>query len=1437
MTTSAPKPARESAGPGTLTQRDIQGLVFTADMYGLQVDQLAALLALTEQRARAIGAGWRARGYADIARLGPGKAWLWLTRAGLAASGLPFTSAPPALSRLAHIRAVTSIRLALESSATYRTAAACWRSERRLRARIGRVGVAEHIPDGEVHWPDSADVPYAGECWAIEAELTAKTVSRTASIMRELLTRTGDYGCPAAERLRPGAPPLHARALYLCSSAARPTVLRARAALGAAFEPRIEVRDLPPGAHLERQSSGSGRVRIPGRAPGSPGSRPPGRTPEITSGRPAGPAPGVPGGRPAGPAPGVPGGRPARWTPGVPGGRPAGPARAAKVITSYLGWMTLRAAGRALRVAAKVAAVTAACLAAAPATIVAGYAYALAWLLGWPPMRLYRAAAWCLPMLGVFLAAQVLRTGQWGDAWREPLRAWRQMWILAGNGSIGAGLVTAAPVAIPAGLLIGGFAWSCRVFSMETGTGGLTASSPITFDLRQWRHQVRTARARIAAPGAVPLIGRGGDVVAGSVIRTVQHPARSIARVPYQRLRSHQVVIGTTGTGKTTLLLRLWAGFVAVAWQRFAAGSGRRPLLVILDCKGGADSRQVADRVRRVLRSAGARTTAIWPDEARLSLWQLPPEQLTTTLLGLIEQGTGAAAYYADIMESVVSLAITAPCGPPAGSAGFLSRLDSGWLAMAYAADPAALAVIRSSAKQITDVALRFRALFRRLGTGLDGPGSFDDADVWYCILEGTAETAVAEAQAKALVEILAWYAARPGIPAGPAGRPAGGHGSAAGNARQDAEILLAVDEFSAVSRRVPIWQLYERARSLGLAVQVSAQSWQGLASEDDDRYRIAATADGGIWLLRTPFPDPVADLASSRRMVDTTRRLLGAALWTGDGYARAHHTQVVDPDIVRSLDVGQAAYIYRGGVTYVQVKRLLAGAAAVVAPAKERLATAASAASGANALGAWARRTGTAATAGTWQDAARRRAAARRGLRQGNLQVTRPDDPGRGVILTSSPRLKPGDSSGHPLGFLLRRRLPAPLTRLGSYTVSTGCHRQPGGQYVARCVDVPVVARIAAGARPFADVQRQHTELVPATGARLARREPAADHDQVAAVPLALVLQHAAQVRPGRVGYGAGQGMAADHVHHCEVLDHDRLVFTDQSSGEFVQMVAPAVGDPRVDTRDLDPRLRPVGRAFGLAGELPLRLGEPVPVPPLMPRVGDLLPGRERGQGGDARVDADGTGYRAERPDRGLHQDRHEPPARAVPADGDSGRFRAPGQRARPHDRERRVHLGEPQMPVAPPERGPGVLRRRAGMLPRLEPGVLRPLVPERRERALQMAQRLLQRHAGHLTQVGEVAGPFPLGEQRRRLHVADPFLPPVPRRGTGVQRQVIDLPDAAERPPKLPSLCASRVEAVLVRPLDLPRHASHSTLQPCERRHARSSPRLNTGVSRAHF
>jgi len=573
-----------------------------------------------------------------------------------------------------------------------------------------------------------------------------------------------------------------------------------------------------------------------------------------------------------------------------------------------------RAAVRGLLTLVRVAALAAAAAALAPVTIVAAGAFGYGWWRGAAPQRVYAAALWCLPMVAAWLVAVAAwpPSTQWpagaggGPVWLRvaaaPGRAWTAMWQLTAHGHLVAAVVGAAPPALPLGIVIGGLAWSYRLFRMRSGAGGLTPEAPAAFDARQWRHQVRAARALIAAPGSLPLLSRGGHVVTGATIRAVRHQAGRAAVIPYPRLRAHQVVIGSTGTGKTTLLLRLWAGFMAAGLRRYAAGAGRRPLLVVLDCKGGASSRKVADRTRRVLRDAGARSTAIWPDEASLSLWTLPPDRLVTTLLDLIEHGTGGAAYYTDVMEALVALAVNAPCGPPASSADFLVRLDADWLAAAYAAsgDGDAIATIRSGKRAFEDVKLRFRALWRRLGAALDGGGSFADCDAWYCVLEGTAEAAVAEAQARALTDLLAFHAL-------------GG----------EREILLCVDEFSAVSRRLPIWRLYERARSLGLAVQVSAQSWEGLAGSEDERQRVAATAEGGIWLLRTPRPEPVAALAGTLPSVDTSRRFSGAGAWQDDGQSRTRLTPVLDGDLVRRLDVGQVCYVYRGGATFLQIKRL----------------------------------------------------------------------------------------------------------------------------------------------------------------------------------------------------------------------------------------------------------------------------------------------------------------------------------------------------------------------------------------------------------------------------------------------------------------------------------------------------------------------------------
>jgi hypothetical protein len=544
----------------------------------------------------------------------------------------------------------------------------------------------------------------------------------------------------------------------------------------------------------------------------------------------------------------------------------------------------------------------AAALAAWPVSVVVACGYAAAWLRGWPPARLYRAAGWALTVTAVWLVGLQASTPGWLVA-PAPGRSWVRGWDQLAPAGLARVFLLLAPLAVPAGLAMAGLVWAWRIYAVTAGIGGWMASAPITFDARQWKRQVRTARGVTAAPGAVPLLARGRKIPVGGTIRAIGHRWHPVFTLPAAACARHVVVVGATGSGKTNLMIRLWAGWFTAALEQARAGRGNRPLLIVLDCKGGRDARVKAGRTRRLLYGAGAGRVAIWPDEARLSLWELPPQDLAVLLYQMIESGTGAAAYYADILQAALTLAVLAPCGPPASTTAFLDRLDAKWLARAWSdgRHPAEAARVQAAARHLPDIQLRFATLLERLGPALDGPGTLAEADAWYFILEGTREPSVAEAQAMALTELAAHAAtARDGEPRA---------------------MLLAADDYSAVSSRVPLSNLYERGRSLGIGVQVSAQTWQGLGASEDERYRIAATADGGIFVLYTPHPEPLSRLAGARRVLDTAHRLVGNT-WPDEGTTRIQRAPVADPELIRRLDIGQACYIQRGSASFVQIAR-----------------------------------------------------------------------------------------------------------------------------------------------------------------------------------------------------------------------------------------------------------------------------------------------------------------------------------------------------------------------------------------------------------------------------------------------------------------------------------------------------------------------------------
>jgi hypothetical protein len=207
----------------------VTALVTLADMYAAPYDLLAMRAGTSEIRLRGIVARWRNAGLAATGQLSQGPSWCWLTPAGMRQVGHKWEAAPPALARLAHIRATLAARMWLEAGQEWQAGHAWWRCERRIREDHPGAG-QPHLPDAEAIWPAVDGSPRPGETWCIEVELHRKEAARTQAIMSGMLARH------------------YARVLYLCAPPALPMVTRSAAKFRPEQAARILIRQLPPAA-------------------------------------------------------------------------------------------------------------------------------------------------------------------------------------------------------------------------------------------------------------------------------------------------------------------------------------------------------------------------------------------------------------------------------------------------------------------------------------------------------------------------------------------------------------------------------------------------------------------------------------------------------------------------------------------------------------------------------------------------------------------------------------------------------------------------------------------------------------------------------------------------------------------------------------------------------------------------------------------------------------------------------------------------------------------------------------------------------------------------------------------------------------------------------------------------------------------------------------
>jgi hypothetical protein len=516
----------------------------------------------------------------------------------------------------------------------------------------------------------------------------------------------------------------------------------------------------------------------------------------------------------------------------------------------------------------------------------------LAWAVGQALLRVTGLRWWKLALASVAaIAAEVMVQGGPGPALAHHFSGYVGWLRQIGAPAIhlpapGAFLWPQLPLAIPTGLLAAALNLAGRRQAIDPAEVKRTQ--------REGQRRMESAVRRAAAVrddhfGPVAL----GVQVDGDLGWADK---RGLVVVPRQMQNRSRLIVGTSGTGKTTDIER--EAFIA-------ARDGRKFFLI--DGKG-TDPGLVDRAVAGYLWGNPHARVALWP-ELPMDGWRGSSAAIHNRLLAMI---VWPEPYYKDAASLLLRLALNAPGedGPIRSSAQLMARMDPDLLVQLYEHDPDRLRDARSlqgrdQAKAVKGAITRFANFFAAVQGGFDagqGGWSFENVDFAYFRAPYLAGREDADACMRLLLEDFAHYATLR--------KP-----------RRGEDATLVFDEFSAIAGgREAAIQLTERVRDAGCAVYLSAQSADGLGDEAQQR-RLVGACSGGLLLHAMPDPEPLLRAAGVVKVVEQTWRLDSDGP-TGNSSARIGERPRIEAGAVQQAREGEAWLIARGRFEHLMVAR-----------------------------------------------------------------------------------------------------------------------------------------------------------------------------------------------------------------------------------------------------------------------------------------------------------------------------------------------------------------------------------------------------------------------------------------------------------------------------------------------------------------------------------